>query len=70
MITVPEDIPVTIPLDAPTLASEGSPLVHMPPGNASLSVTDAPTHTFVGPVMATGAAITVTVVVVAQPPTV
>ena len=66
---MPDDMPVTTPPEAVTVASAGSPLVQVPPVDASLSVTAAPTHTPGGPVMATGAAITITVVLVVQPPT-
>jgi hypothetical protein len=70
MITVPEDIPVTIPLLPPTVASSGLPLLHIPPGMMSLSVIVCPTHTFVGPVIAAGDAITVATIVTEHPPSV
>ena len=65
---MPEDIPLTTPVAGITVATAGSPLVHVPPMVASSSVTVSPTHTCVGPLIGPGAAITVTVVVAAQPP--
>ena len=67
MITVPDERPVTTP-DVDTDASEGAPLVQKPPGDASVFVIVFPTHTLDGPAIATGAAITVTVTLVPQPP--
>ena len=63
MTAVPADTPPTTPVAAPTVAMPVLPLLHTPPPVASLSVVVCPTHTFIVPVMAAGAAIIVTVAV-------
>lgn len=70
MITVPVAMPPTTPLPAPTVPTVGSAELHVPPGDGSVSVMVDPRHTFVGPLIAAGDDETVTVVVVAHPPTV
>lgn len=67
---VPEAIPLTTPVPGTTDATEGLLLVQIPPMVGSVSVILSPTHTCVGPLIGPGAAITVTVVVAAQPPAV
>ena len=67
MMTVPDAIPVTTPVEE-TDAMAGVPLVQNPEGVASVFVIVPPTQTWSGPVMATGAAITVIVTLVPQPP--
>ena len=67
MITVPEERPVTTP-EEDTDASDGAPLIQVPPGDASVLVMVLPTQTLDKPVIATGAAITVTVTLVPHPP--
>jgi len=68
MITVPDDSPVIMPVEEPMDASDGLPQVQKPPGVGSVFVIVLPTHTVAGPDIATGAAITVTVTLVPQPP--
>jgi hypothetical protein len=64
IVAVPDAIPVTIPVEAPIVATDVFPLVHESPGVASESVKDEPTHTGeLPPVIAAGAALIVTVVV-------
>jgi len=60
MVTTPGVTPVTIPL-VPMDAITGTELDQEPPANASLSVTDAPTHTDEGPVIGGVAGIRLTV---------
>ncbi len=69
MFTVPAETPVTIP-DVPTVAIPELPLTHDPPVGVDDNVVVAPTHTDIVPVIADGAANTVTVVVRTQPDTV
>jgi hypothetical protein len=49
------------------VATDGVVLFHIPPGMASLSVVVDPIHTCNAPVMAVGAAFTVTLAVAVQP---
>jgi len=56
----PDATPVTIPDVEPTVACNGSLLVHVPPEGEELSVVVAPTHTVGLPVIAVGDAFTVT----------
>ena len=61
---LPEATPVTAPVDELTVATDVVPLVHVPPGIASVSVLVAPVAIVVVPPMAAGVAVlTVTVVV-------
>ena len=67
MVAVPADIPETIPVAAPALATAGLILLHEPPAIALLNVVELPAHIEAVPV--TGAtALMVTVVVALQPP--
>ena len=50
IVTVPGATPETIPELTPTVALDVLPLVHAPPGDASVSVVVDPTHTVVAPV--------------------
>lgn len=59
MVAVPEAMPVTTPVDAPTVATEGLLLLHVPPAVASANVTVDPIHTAVLPLIADGRALTV-----------
>jgi hypothetical protein len=43
---VPTDIPVTIPVVEPIVATEGVPLVHVPPGVGFERVVVMPIHVF------------------------
>ena len=45
-------MPDTTPVVAPTFATDGFALLHVPPATALLSVVVAPTHTFALPVIA------------------
>ena len=66
---LPAALPVTIPVEEPTLAVEGLALVHVPPGVASVNVSSKPVHTVedIG-VMAAGVVITVTCLLTAHVP--
>jgi hypothetical protein len=64
---VPVVIPLTMPEVDPTVATEVVLLVHVPPGVASVSVIVDPAQTLVGPPMAAGVALTVTIVVARHP---
>ena len=66
IIEVPTPRALTIPEDVPIAAVAVVALVHVPPADASLNVAVKPLHIMVGPVMATGNAPTVTVVVTWQ----
>lgn len=63
---VPVPAPVTIPVEAPTEAIAGEPLVHEPPP-PSVSAVVAPMHTLSIPAIAAGKGFTVKGVVRAQP---
>lgn len=68
MVAVPpEPTVVTTPVAEPTLAIAVLLLVHEPPGVVLLSVAVEPWQPTVGPVIADGVAITVTVYGAAQP---
>lgn len=67
MVAVPEVIPVTIPDNEPTAATEELLLVQTPPETELLSIIVVPTQTEDGPVIAPGAELTVTVAVAMQP---
>ena len=60
-------MPVTTPVTISTYAIDGSPLVHVPPAIASLSVVVSPTHKFSVPVIPGGGGFTVIPVVERQP---
>lgn len=49
--TIPLDMPVITPVLIPMVAMPGVVLVHVPPGVASVSVAELPTHIMVGPVI-------------------
>lgn len=67
MMQLPPVTPLTIPVDASTVATPVLLLLHVPPLVASLSFTVLPAHTDVPPVTgATG--FTDTVVVIEHPP--
>ena len=59
MVTVPALTPVTMPVEAPTVAVPVAVLLHVPPPVASVSVILDPAHTLVGPEIATGKEFTV-----------
>lgn len=62
IVAGPVATPVTIPLEAPIVATEGARLFQLPPP-ASVSAIVAPTHNAVGPPIAAGTGLTVTLVV-------
>jgi len=59
MVTAPAVTPVTEPEDEPTVAIAMLLLLHVPPTVASSNVMLEPGHTWVGPVIAAGVALTV-----------
>jgi hypothetical protein len=61
MVVVPAATPVTIPVEEPTVATGETVLAHVPPLVASVKVIEDPTHTVLLPVIAAGAAVTVSV---------
>ena len=66
MTAVPAAIPVTTPVDTPTVAFV-LPLVHVPPVTGSLRLVVAPMQTVAVPVIGEGNAFTVTTFVTAHP---
>ena len=60
-------MPVIMPVAEPTPTTAGLLLVHVPPVALLLNVLVWPAHTLAVPVMADGAADTVTVLVAVQP---
>jgi hypothetical protein len=67
IVTQPTDTPVTIPEEEPIVATAGLLLLHVPPGVGSVIVAVSPEHALAGPLIARGAAFTVTIMDVAQP---
>ena len=70
---VPALTPVTRPVDAPTIATAGESLVHVPPVVELVHVSEAPMHIGVFPLIVWGAGVvmvTVFVAVLIHPPTV
>ena len=61
MVATPPDTPVTTPEDEPTVAIAGLVLVQEPPAVVFDNVIEEPAQTLLLPVMAAGAAITLTV---------
>ena len=68
IVAVPPATPVTIPLPEPIVAIAALLLVHAPAPEASVNVTEEPTHTGALPIMGFEVLITVTVVVAKQLP--
>jgi hypothetical protein len=66
-VAVPTEMPETVPLVAPAVATEVLLLLQVPPVVASLKTVDAPTHIIVVPVIGNGLGPTVTVVVTMHP---
>ena len=64
MVVVPAEIPEANPVVAPIVATTVLELLHVPPPVASVSVPVVPVHKFVGPAIGSGAAFTVTLIVV------
>ena len=69
IVALPAATPVIIPVDDPMMAITGLLLLQSPPP-ASTAVIEAEIHTIVGPVIAAGGVLTVTVFNAGQPPTV
>ena len=67
MVTEPGKIPVMIPELNPTLAVEGSLLVHAPPATPSVNVVAEPWQTVELPLITVGNGLTVTITSAAQP---
>lgn len=67
IVAVPAETPVTTPEALPTVATPVVPEVHVPPVVASPKVVVAAVHIAAMPVIAPGAAITVTTATVLQP---
>lgn len=68
---MPAAIPVTVPVDAPTVAMAGIELNQVPPGDVASHVSDEPTHNGVVPTMFCGVAapiVMVSVAVLVHPP--
>lgn len=68
IVDVPADMPLTMPLDDPTVAAEVVPLVHVPPASVFANVVVVPTHTDIVPVSGAGTGFTVSVCVTKHPP--
>jgi hypothetical protein len=68
MVAEPEETPVTTPVAEPTVAFVTLLLDQVPPVVEFASVVKPPTHIAVSPEMEPVAALTVTVVVLVQPP--
>ena len=67
MVDVPDDTPVTTPVEEPTVATLVLPLVHVPPLVISLKVVVNPAQTTAVPVTDDGNGLTVTTIVVIHP---
>ena len=67
MVAVPPEPVVTIPVAEPTMAMLVLPLLHTPPGVASYSVSSSDAQVGFSPMIALGAGLIVTVVLVTQP---
>jgi hypothetical protein len=67
MIVVPNDIPVTIPVDDPTVATVALDDAHVPPPILLVSVMVDGMHTVVGPDIVPIEALTVSTLVAKQP---
>jgi len=63
ILAVPAAIPLTTPVDVPTVATDKLPLLQVPAPAASVRVTEPPIHIPKDPVGAGGAAFTVTTAV-------
>ena len=64
---MPGAVPQTTPVRLPIAATPELLLLHVPPLVASVSVTQLPVQTLVGPAIADGNALTVTACVAIQP---
>lgn len=66
MMAVPEDTPVTIPVE-PMVAIAGLPLLQAPPGEVSDSIIEDPAQTLPAPEIAGGSGFTVISLDAVQP---
>lgn len=64
---VPADIPVTTPVNDPTVATVVLPLVQVPPGTVSVNAVVSPTQIFNTPSIGPGGRFTVSTKVTLQP---
>jgi hypothetical protein len=67
IVTVPDDIPFTMPLAEPTVATALLLLLHVPPASVLERVAVGPSQTVLAPVIAAGVPVTVTVCIAGQP---
>ena len=67
IVAVPARLPVTTPVNEPTLAVAEALLLHVPPVTASVKLVTNPTHTESAPNILPGAAVTVTTIVAGVP---
>jgi hypothetical protein len=67
MFAVPGLTPETAPVAVFTVATEGVPDDHAPPGDASVNVAETPRQVVPEPATAAGGALTVTMRVMLQP---
>jgi hypothetical protein len=67
MLAAPAATAVTTPVDGLTVATDVVPLVHVPPVGVELSEVVLPAHMVVVPVIADGAELTLTTVVLVHP---
>ena len=65
---MPVATPVTTPVAGSTVATAGKLLIHVPPAVASVKVTLPVAHTDVGPDIMAGSGLTVTTMLLRQPP--
>jgi hypothetical protein len=68
MVTVPEETPVTIPVEEPTVATAVLLLIQVPPNVVSLNVAVDPEQIPETPAIAPGEGLIVTVALTEQPP--
>ena len=64
---MPDDTPVTVPVDEPIVAMPVPPLLHVPLAVASFNVVVKPAQTVTVPVMDDGNGLTVTTIVAMHP---
>ena len=67
ILALPADIPLTTPVDAPTVAKPGPMLSQVPPDGVAANVVVAPTQTLADPVIADGVGLTVIIDVIKHP---
>ena len=67
MVAVPAVTPLTTPAE-PTVATLAAEVIHVPPAGAEVNVVVEPPQTVAVPVITSGNGVTVTVLVLTQPP--